>query len=337
MKTSDFFFDLPSHLIAQYPLEDRTASKMLVYERATQSTHHDHFTSLLHYLKAGDVLAFNNSKVIPARLFGQKSTGGQVEILVERLLSQYVFLAHIRASKSPKPGTVLHLSKDILATVDIKEGHLYRCTVEQPLLTILDSIGHIPLPPYIQRSAGQDDTHRYQTVYAKEKGSVAAPTAGLHFDEAMLNKLTEHGVEFAFTTLHVGAGTFQPVRTEMISDHQMHSEWMEISKTTSELINTAKAEGRRIIAVGSTALRSLESAAKSGRVEPYSGDTQIFITPGYTFQVVDGLITNFHLPESTLLMMVAAFIGYEPMMKLYKEAVANEYRFFSYGDMSLLL
>jgi S-adenosylmethionine:tRNA ribosyltransferase-isomerase len=378
VKTNDFFFTLPPELIAQHPLEDRTASKMLVYERSTQSTHHDRFANLLDYLKAGDVLVFNDSKVIPARLFGQKATGGQVELLVERLLSPYVFLAHIRASKSPKPGTVLHLSKNIdsqqlgfrlganervegvytqymtdgervcnnaenssaksiLVTVQSKQGHLYQCSVEQPLLPILESIGHIPLPPYIQRSAEHEDISRYQTVYAKAKGSVAAPTAGLHFDETVLKKLADHGVEFAFTTLHVGAGTFQPVRSEYISEHQMHSEWMEVSQASCDLINQAKAQGRRIIAVGSTALRTLESAAKSGKLEPYTGETQIFITPGYSFQVVDGLLTNFHLPESTLLMMVAAFIGYAPMMKLYEEAIANEYRFFSYGDVSLLL
>jgi S-adenosylmethionine:tRNA ribosyltransferase-isomerase len=336
LKTRDFYFELPPHLIAQHPLPERTASKMLVYDRKTASIRHDQFIHLPDCLKPGDLLVFNDSKVLQARLFGQKASGGQIEILVERLLSPYVFLAHIRASKTPKPGTMLMINEDVHFIVKGKQNHLYECEAKQPIDRILETLGHVPLPPYIERKALNEDKARYQTIYAKTAGSVAAPTAGLHFDEAILAELKKRNIEMAFTTLHVGAGTFQPVRTETIAEHKMHAEWLEVSQSCCDAVNQAKAAGRRVIAVGSTALRALESAAQDKKLHVFAGETTIFITPGYEFQIIDGLITNFHLPESTLLMMVAAFIGYDNMMKLYQAAIHESYRFFSYGDVSLL-
>ena len=337
MRKSDFYFDLPASLIAQAPLPERSASRMLVYERNTQQTSHKRFQDLPDYLLPGDLLVFNDSKVIPARLFGQKSSGGKVELLIERLLSDKDCLAHIRASKAPRPGTLLQLSSDWSLEVLEKRNDLYHCRASHTLDTILESLGHIPLPPYIARQDEAADKERYQTIYAKYKGSVAAPTAGLHFDPPMFERLKKQGVNIAYTTLHVGAGTFQPVRCDDLNDHQMHAEWFSITEELCHAVAQTKAAGKRVIAVGTTSLRSLESAAVNGVLQPCTRDTSIFIQPGYQLQICDGLLTNFHLPESTLLMLVAAMIGYEPVMNLYQTAITEQYRFFSYGDVSLLL
>lgn len=337
MRKSDFYFDLPQNLIAQAPLLERSGSRMLVYSRATQEHIHKKFQDLPEYLSPGDLLVLNDSKVIPARLFGQKSSGGRVELLIERLLSDTECMAHIRASKAPRPGTLIQLSSEWSLEILEKQNDLYHCRASHNLDLILEDMGHIPLPPYITRQDDDSDKQRYQTIYAKYKGSVAAPTAGLHFDAPMFVRLAEKGVRIAYTTLHVGAGTFQPVRCEELSEHKMHSEWFSISEDLCTAVAETKAAGKRVIAVGTTSLRSLESAAVNGLLEPCSQDTNIFIQPGYRMQICDGLITNFHLPESTLLMLVAAMIGYEQMLTLYQAAIAEQYRFFSYGDVSLLL
>lgn len=346
MKTKEFDFELPSELIAQYPLAERTDSRLLCYTRATKQIEHRRFTSLVEALLPGDVLVMNDSRVIPARLFGKKSTGGRVELLVERILPDKTFLSHIKASKGPRAGTKIELDGGWKLNVLAKQDDLYHCAVEtgeaQPsdedaVNAMLQAIGHVPLPPYIEREDKAPDVERYQTVYAKHKGSVAAPTAGLHFDDAILKKLRDRGVILAYVTLHVGAGTFRPVRAEQLSEHQMHTEYFQVDEALCETVLKAKSEKRRVIAVGTTALRSLESAARDGQLKPQSADTNIFIYPGYQFNVCDGLITNFHLPESTLLMLVAAFIGHAEVMALYQEAIAEQYRFFSYGDATLLL
>lgn len=337
MNRQDFHFDLPEALIAQYPLPNRTDSRLLIYDRQTGVMGHHQFSSLADFLQAGDVLVFNNSKVIPARFYGHKLTGGRVEFLVERVTGEHTFLAHIKSSKSPKPGTRILLDKGYLVEVTSREDDLFCCVSETAVDELLHDIGHIPLPPYITRHDETLDHGRYQTVYAEHKGSVAAPTAGLHFDDRLLEQLKQQGVHIAFSTLHVGAGTFQPVRVDNILEHKMHSEWLTVDESLCEIVNQAIAEKRRVIAVGTTAMRSLESAAKQGRLVPFQGLTDIFIYPGYTFQICSGLITNFHLPESTLLMLVSAFIGYDETMQLYQTAIQSGYRFFSYGDTSLLL
>lgn len=347
MKTRDFYFELPEALVAQYPLIDRCDSKLLYYNRKTQETSHHAFRNIVDFFNPGDLLVMNDTFVIPARLYGRKETGGQIELLVERLLDEYTFLAHIKASKAPKPASRLWLTKEAVAALDApsypiemleKQGDLYLCRVlEGNVRLLLDTIGHVPLPLYITRHADTADTSRYQTVYAKHKGSVAAPTAGLHFDEFLLKQLQEKGVEIGFVTLHIGAGTFKPVRVESIEDHQMHREWFRVDEALCHKIEQTKAAGHRVIAVGTTALRSLESAARAGSLKPMQGDTDIFIYPGFTFRVCDGLITNFHLPESTLLMLVSAFIGHQEAMDLYQTAIEHRYRFYSYGDSSLLL
>jgi S-adenosylmethionine:tRNA ribosyltransferase-isomerase len=300
---------------------------------------HRHFSDLLGQLQAGDVMVFNNTKVIPARLFGRKASGGHIEILVERVLDQHRFLAHIRASKSPKAGAQLTVD-DFTINVLGREGELFELDCgEQLVIPMLEAIGHMPLPPYIDRADTLADKSRYQTVYGEHLGAVAAPTAGLHFDEALMEAIAAKGVEIVYVTLHVGAGTFQPVRVDEIENHHMHSEWMTISQDTCSTINNAKSQGRRVVAVGTTSVRCLETAAqkvtvldKSAKLEPYEGDTDIFIYPGYQYRQVDALVTNFHLSESTLLMLVSAFAGYRHIMQAYKEAVASKYRFFSYGD-----
>jgi S-adenosylmethionine:tRNA ribosyltransferase-isomerase len=284
-------------------------------------------------------MVFNNTKVIPARLFGRKASGGRIEILVERVLDQHRFLAHIRASKSPNPGVQL-IVDDFIINVLAREGELFELDCgEQSVIPMLEAIGHMPLPPYIDRADTLEDKSRYQTVYGQHLGAVAAPTAGLHFDEALMEAIAAKGVEIVYVTLHVGAGTFQPVRVDDIENHHMHSEWMTISQDACDTINSAKSQGRRVVAVGTTSVRCLETAAqkatvlhKSVTLEPYEGDTDIFIYPGYQYQQVDALVTNFHLSESTLLMLVSAFAGYQHIMQAYKEAVALRYRFFSYGD-----
>lgn len=336
MRRQDFFFELPESLIAQYPLANRADSRLLVHDPNQKEVYHRQFNSLPDYLRAGDVLVMNNTKVIPARLYGKKLTGGQVELLLERLTGEHSCLAHIKASKAPKPGTVIEIDGLWQLTVTGRQDDLFICQSASKFIDILETCGHVPLPPYIHRQDELADKDRYQTVYAAHQGSVAAPTAGLHFDKLMLNTLQSQGIHLAYTTLHVGAGTFQPVRVDNISEHKMHSESYDISQETVDIIQKAKSEGRRIIAVGTTSMRTLESAMRSGSLKSGSGETDIFITPGYQFKICDGLITNFHLPESTLMMLVSAFIGYTETMSLYQEAIQQNYRFFSYGDTSLL-
>ena len=340
MRRTDFSFELPEELIAQQPVAERTASRLLVLDGATGVTEDKVFTDLIEFLQAGDVLVFNNTEVIPARLHGKKASGGKVEVLVERIVDEHTALAHVRASKSPKAGTELIFEKDITAQVIGRDGDLFvvefNLSNKNSVLDILNQIGHMPLPPYIQREDEDFDQERYQTVYAKKPGAVAAPTAGLHFDDEMLQQLSDNGIEQIHVTLHVGAGTFQPVRADDLNDHHMHKEWIELTEENCKKINKAKEEGRRIIAVGTTSVRCLESAAlfsnKEGLLEPYQGETDIFITPGYEFKVIDALVTNFHLSESTLLMLVSAFAGYENIKNAYQYAIKEKYRFFSYGD-----
>jgi S-adenosylmethionine:tRNA ribosyltransferase-isomerase len=340
MRRQDFSYDLPEELIAYAPAPERTGSRLMVLDGETGNTQHQQFSDLLGLLKAGDVMVFNDTKVIPARLYGQKASGGKVEILVERITSENSCLAHVKASKSPKPGSSIVLENKEQLEVTGRQGSLFELSYPKgSLLSLLDEIGHVPLPPYIAREDEPEDQERYQTVYGKNAGAVAAPTAGLHFDEAMIAQIKAMGVEIAYVTLHVGAGTFQPVRVDNIDEHEMHSEWMTIDQSTCDVINKAKQDGRRVVAVGTTSVRTLESAAKlsSGElIEPFTGETDIFIYPGYEFKAVDVLLTNFHLSESTLLMLVSAFAGYANTLNAYKEAVAERYRFFSYGDAMLI-
>ncbi|MCK4586505.1 MAG: tRNA preQ1(34) S-adenosylmethionine ribosyltransferase-isomerase QueA [Gammaproteobacteria bacterium] len=340
MNRSDFHFDLPQELIAQYPLSERTASRLMVLDGASanSSVQDLQFTDFPDLLQAGDLLVFNNTRVIPARLFGVKETGGKVEVLVERVLDESRILAHVRASKSPRADSKLSLEGGVEATVLGRDGELFELRFEgdDSVISQLEQYGHMPLPPYIERQDEVNDRDRYQTVYAKKQGAVAAPTAGLHFDEALLDKLADMGVSSAFVTLHVGAGTFQPVRVDNIADHHMHTEYIEVGADVVDAVDKTRANGGRVIAVGTTSVRALESAASEGKLSEYSGDTNIFITPGYRFKVVDGLITNFHLSESTLLMLVCAFSGYDAVMAAYKHAVETGYRFFSYGDAMFL-
>ena len=336
---SDFDFELPPELIAQFPPAERTASRLLV-PRADGFADM-HFRDLPQLLNPGDLLVFNQTRVVKARLFGEKASGGKIELLIERVLDTHTALAHIRASKSPKPGSLLHIA-GAEATVEEKRDTLYllRFTGASSVFEIMDAHGAVPLPPYIEHSASTQDTERYQTVYARTPGAVAAPTAGLHFDEPLLDTLRAQGVQTAFLTLHVGAGTFQPVRGERIEEHVMHSEWYDITPETATEIRAAKQRGGQVIAVGTTSVRALESAALRAvpgeLLAAGAAETQIFITPGFEYRVVDRLITNFHLPKSTLLMLVSAFAGHELMLKLYAHAIAERYRFFSYGDAMLL-
>ncbi|MDN3653861.1 tRNA preQ1(34) S-adenosylmethionine ribosyltransferase-isomerase QueA [Thalassotalea ponticola] len=343
MRVSDFSFDLPDELIARYPQAERSASRLMSVDGNNGEIEHLVFNQILDKINPGDLLVFNNTRVIPARLFGTKASGGKVEILIERLLEDNRVLAHIRASKSPKPGTELLLEGKVKATMLARHDALFELqfNTEASVLDVLDDIGHMPLPPYIDRPDENSDKERYQTVYNEKPGAVAAPTAGLHFEQQLLDKLKDKGVNLAFITLHVGAGTFQPVRVDNIADHVMHAEYVEVSDEVVEQIKATKAAGKRVIAVGTTSVRSLESAAKHAKAnnQPLSafyGDTDIFITPGYQFELIDALITNFHLSESTLLMLVSAFSGYEHMMHAYKVAVEQKYRFFSYGDAMFL-
>ena len=339
MLVSDFQFDLPDELIARYPMPERSASRLLMLDGNTGDTKQGQFRDILDLLQPGDLLVFNNTRVIPARMFGQKASGGKLEILVERILDDHSVLAHVRASKAPKAGTQILLDKGYSAEMVARHDALFELHFagDLPVLDILNQIGHMPLPPYIDRPDENSDKERYQTVYNERPGAVAAPTAGLHFDEPLLAALREKGVDFAYVTLHVGAGTFQPVRVERLEDHQMHSEYAEVPADVVEKINATRERGGRIVAVGTTSVRSLETAAqaslKAGKpLSPFFGDTSIFIYPGYQYQLVDALITNFHLPGSTLIMLVSAFAGYENVMQAYQEAVTSGYRFFSYGD-----
>lgn len=339
MKTREFHYHLPEHLIAQKPCDVRSQSRLLHYSRADKNISHRQFYDLLGLINPGDLLVFNNTRVIPARIYGVKETGGKVEILVERLTSETQCLAHIKASKTPKPGSKITLSdvdkkQQFTVTVGGREGDLFILSSDSTssMANIMENIGHMPLPPYIGRDDTVEDFSRYQTVYAETPGAVAAPTAGLHFDEALLAKLNDKGINSAFVTLHVGAGTFQPVRCDDIEDHPMHFEYLVVPQETVDICLQTRQNGGRIIAVGTTTVRSLETAAKSGQLEAYAGETDIFIYPGYVFKCIDALITNFHLPESTLLMLISALAGKDEMMRCYAEAVAEEYRFFSYGD-----
>ncbi len=346
MLVSDFHFDLPDELIARYPTAERSASRLLHLNGATGEFFDEKFTDLLEHINAGDLLIFNNTRVIPARLYGRKTSGGKVEALIERVLDEHRCLAHVRASKAPKEGSELIWGEDKLG-----EGNGFKSTMiarhdtlfelkfedEKPLFDLLQQAGHMPLPPYIDRPDEEADQERYQTVYSEVLGAVAAPTAGLHFDNAMLEKLKSKGVETAFVTLHVGAGTFQPVRVANILDHKMHAEYAEVPQDVVDKILATKAKGKRVICVGTTSVRSVESAAQAVKntenlIEPFFSDTSIFLYPGKNFKVVDALITNFHLPESTLIMLVSAFAGYRNTMNAYAHAVENQYRFFSYGD-----
>lgn len=341
MRRQDFFYPLPESLIAREPASERRGSRLLCLAGSTGELQHRQFPDLLALVEPGDLMVFNDTRVIPARVFGHKATGGQVEVLVERVLDSQRVLAHTRASKSPKVGSQIILEDGTQLTVLARHDALFELAFPEPetALSVLERIGHMPLPPYIERADSLEDRERYQTVYGHKQGAVAAPTAGLHFDEALLAELQAKGVQLAFVTLHVGAGTFQPVRVDNILEHKMHSEVMEISPEVCAQVNATKAAGKRVIAVGTTSVRSLESAANfmqahsdSVWVEPYHGDTQIFIYPGYNFKIVDALVTNFHLPESTLMMLVSAFAGYRHTMAAYQAAVKEEYRFFSYGD-----
>ena len=334
MQLSEFDFELPSSLIAQNPPKNRTDSRLLVAQSPIIDTK---FANIGDFLREGDLLVMNNTRVIPARLFAHKASGGKVEIMIERLLSDTQVLAMIRASRAPQIDSEIHLENGDKAKVLNKEDGFY--TLEfttDSLLQLLEDVGHIPLPPYIDRADNPEDLSRYQTVYAKHDGAVAAPTAGLHFDDALLASLKARGIDHSFVTLHVGAGTFQPVKVDEIEQHKMHSEYFEIDQATVDQVLATKARGGRVIAVGTTAVRSLESAAKSGQLRAAQEETDIFIYPGYEFQVVDMMITNFHLPKSSLLMLVSAFIGRGAMMDIYQHAIAEQYRFFSYGDAMLL-
>lgn len=332
MQVSDFYFELPESLIARHPLSERRASRLLVLDGPSGAIKHQQFSDLLDYLRPEDLMIFNDTRVIPARLFGQKASGGKLEILVERVLDEFRVLAHVRSSKSPKPGAVIHVEGGGEAEMLARHDALFELRFAEPVLGLLERVGHMPLPPYIDRPDDEEDRERYQTVYARNAGAVAAPTAGLHFDEAMLQAIREKGIETEFVTLHVGAGTFQPVRVDRIEDHHMHREWLQVSQAVVDAIERCKARGGRVIAVGTTSVRSLESAARDGQLKAFSGDTDIFLYPGKPFHVVDALVTNFHLPESTLLMLVSAFAGYPETMAAYAAAVEQNYRFFSYGD-----
>ena len=337
MQRTDFHYQLPERLIARYPAQQRADSRLLCLGRDSGELQDQRFRDLPRWLRAGDLLVFNDTRVIPARIFGRKETGGQVEVLVERVTGPDSCLAHVRASKAPKSGSRILVGEDSLV-MEGRQGDLFRLRLARGrLLDWLQQVGHMPLPPYIDRSDEPLDQSRYQTVYARQPGAVAAPTAGLHFDQPMLEHLQAMGVETGFVTLHVGAGTFQPVRAEDIRQHVMHSEWLQVSAATAAQVQATRQQGGRVIAVGTTAVRSLETAARDGEVKPFEGDTDIFIYPGYEFRAVDGLITNFHLPESTLIMLVSAFAGREAVLNAYRHAVAQEYRFFSYGDAMLIV
>jgi S-adenosylmethionine:tRNA ribosyltransferase-isomerase len=340
MKRSDFNFSLPPQLIAQRPLPERTASRLLCLDGASGTVSHKQFVDLPGLLSPDDLLVFNDTRVIPARLWGQKETGGKIEILIERLTGRNTALGHIRSSKSPKPGSCIILAasegaelSEYRLEVTGREGALFCLQSACPMAEILQTLGHMPLPPYIQREDELSDRSRYQTVFAKKDGAVAAPTAGLHFSEALLAQCDAIGVRRATVTLHVGAGTFQPVRADDIEDHIMHREYVEVDEAVCDAVRETRLRGGSVIAIGTTAVRSLESAStEDGEIEPFTGDTDIFIYPGYKFSSVDAMVTNFHLPESSLLMLVSAFAGRDNIMHAYQEAITASYRFFSYGD-----
>jgi S-adenosylmethionine:tRNA ribosyltransferase-isomerase len=336
--TDDFDFELPAELIAQHPLPERSASRLLDGREPVPADRG--FRDLPQLLEPGDLLVFNDTRVIKARVFGRKASGGQVELLVERVLPDHEVWAHLRASKPPQAGARLQMAEgafeaEVLGRAGA-EGALFHLRLSGEPLALLEAHGHVPLPPYIHHPDTAEDAQRYQTVFAARPGAVAAPTAALHFDEALLQALAARGVRTARVTLHVGAGTFQPVRVQDLAQHRMHSEWAEVDDQTVAAVEATRAAGGRVVAVGTTTVRSLETAARGGRLEPFVGDTDIFITPGFTFRAVDGLVTNFHLPRSTLMMLVSAFAGHEHVRALYRHAIDRRYRFFSYGDAMLL-
>lgn len=339
MNVADFSFELPDELIARYPQPERSSSRLLTLNGCTGELCHKHFSDILELVQPNDLLVFNDTRVIPARAFGKKMSGGKLEVLVERIVSPKLALAHVRSSKSPKPGTQIVLEDQVVVNVIGRQDALFELELaeESAWLDVLHKVGHMPLPPYIDRPDEESDKERYQTVYNDKPGAVAAPTAGLHFTTELMDAIRAKGAEIAFVTLHVGAGTFQPVRVDKVEDHQMHAEWADVSAETTQAIANAKAVGGRVIAVGTTSVRSLESAAQASlgqgqELAPFCQDTSIFIYPGYEFLVVDAMVTNFHLPQSTLIMLVSAFAGYENTIKAYETAVAEKYRFFSYGD-----
>lgn len=337
MRRSDFCFDLPSELIAQRPSRTRGESRLLAVHGPTGETRDLAFADLPRLLRPPDVLVFNDTRVMRARLFGRKRSGGRVEILIERLEAADLAIAHLRASKSPEAGTRILLEGEEHLDVLSREGDLFRLRSRGSSFTeLMERHGHMPLPHYIERSDGAADLERYQTVYARREGAVAAPTAGLHFDTAMLVHLAQEGIAFAYITLHVGAGTFQPVRADELDEHVMHAEWLEVDEAVCRRIAETRSAGGRVVAVGTTSVRGLETAGANGGLQPFCGDTRLFIRPGYRFRVVDAMLTNFHLPESTLLMLVAAFAGHEQVMSAYRHAVIDRYRFFSYGDAMFL-
>ena len=344
MKRADFAFDLPEELIAQQPLPERSASRLLEVDGQSGDITHRVFTDLPALLAPGDLLIFNNTRVLPARLYAQKQTGGKAEILIERLLGDGGALAHVRASKSPREGMLLIITSapesdlsELAVRVIGREGALYRLAPESgSIKEMMRRFGHMPLPPYIERSDTPEDRDRYQTVFGRRDGAVAAPTAGLHFDQPLLDTLKLAGIAISEVTLHVGAGTFQPVRADNIEEHIMHSEYVEVDQACCDAIARCRSQGGRVVAIGTTAVRSLETAARDGIPEPYSGDTDIFLYPGCKFNVVDAMVTNFHLPESTLIMLVSAFSGVDNIRSAYASAIENRYRFFSYGDAMFL-
>lgn len=336
MKRQDFNFELPDELIARYPQSNRTSSRLLYLDGPTGAVSHSSFKDILDFVEPGDLMVFNDTRVIPARLLGTKESGGKVEVLIERVLNEHRVLAHVRCNRSPKPGAKFHLENAVNVEVLGRDEALFELEFDhaRSVLSWLEAYGHMPLPPYIDRPDEEADRERYQTVYGKKPGAVAAPTAGLHFDETILKALSDKGVETAHVTLHVGAGTFQPVRVDDIQSHVMHSEYAEVPQEVVDSIAATKARGGRVIAVGTTSVRSLESAARAskGSLASFAGETDIFIYPGYEFKVVDAMLTNFHLPESTLIMLVSAFAGKQEVMSAYQQAVNEKYRFFSYGD-----
>ncbi len=339
LKKSDFYYDLPSQCIAQRPLQQRSASRLLLLDGADRSYQDRAFRDLPELLGEKDLLVFNDTRVLPARLHAHKQSGGGVEILIERMIRSNEALAQIRVSRKPAEDSLLRLSDGTPVRVLGREGEFFRLRFEtsEPLSQVLVRLGHTPLPPYIEREDDATDTERYQTVFARHPGAVAAPTAGLHFDAELLQRLRARGVDFGFVTLHVGAGTFQPVRVEDLSTHVMHREWLQVDAGLVEHIRSTRARGGRVIGVGTTVVRALESAAATGELQPFSGDTRLFILPGYQFTQIDALITNFHLPESTLLMLVSALAGRERIMDAYQHAIQTGYRFFSYGDAMLIM
>ena len=336
MHLSDYDYDLPEELIARFPAAERRGSRLLVVDADDGSLHDRHFAELPGLLRSGDLLVLNNTQVIKARLRGHKDSGGKAEILIERVIGENEALALVKASKTPRAGTVLRFDEDCSAEVLGREDSLFRLRFNLPVDTAMSRHGEVPLPPYLEREAEDADLDRYQTVYAASPGAVAAPTAGLHFDTDLFGELSNAGIEHCFVTLHVGAGTFQNLRHETVEDNQLHMERYEVSPETAERVNKTRAAGGRIVAVGTTSVRTLEAAADNGRLMPGSGETDLFIHPGYRFQLVDVMLTNFHLPRSSLLLLVSAFAGRERMLDAYRHAVESAYRFFSYGDAMLI-